>query len=93
MQGRIETAKKLAAAEQWARCAGVRFAWETSDANGEHYPLWDCVAYTYKDGEPAPLGTIDAVDFGPDGTPSGNPYARVVCAQMALDAMKNFVTA
>jgi len=94
MQGRIKAAQKLAKAEQWANETGMYFAWEISDIDAsdfsdENYPLWDCFAYTYTDGEPVLQQSTGAVDFGAECTPWGDPYARVVCAELALDLMPN----
>ena len=93
MQGRIEGAKKLTKAEQWACETGMYFVWEISDINAsdfsdENYPLWDCFAYQRTDGGSIQRGVIGAVDFGTGETPDGSPYARVVCAELALDLME-----
>lgn len=92
IQGRRRCAKELARSEAHARKAGYAFHWEIdADAVGhelrssaEPYALWGCTL-TLPNGEVGP--SLWAIDFGPGGEPWGEPYRRVVEAQLALEAM------
>lgn len=90
MQGRIRCAQMLAKAEQTAKDNGVRFAWsvdsdvDSSDFSDEMpaWQLWECLAYD-EDGNV--VASLCGIDFGRDGQPYGQPYARVVEAELALE--------
>lgn len=89
-QGRIRCAMNLAACEGIARNAGVSFEWaEDPDADSREfapkksrYALWCCVA---RDCNGLPVASLGAIDFGPDGTPWGDNYRRVVEAELACE--------
>lgn len=87
-QGKLRCAQSLADAEAAASAAGVQFRWEQDDiTNREHtdegneYFLWQCIAYH---GEKA-IGSLSGVDFGEGAEPWGNPYARVVQAEIVCE--------
>lgn len=91
-EGKLRCAQALADAEAKAASAGVQFRWEQDDiTNREHgaihskkvaeYYLWQCCAY--HEGEV--IGSLSAVDFGADGEPWGEPYARVVQAEIVSE--------
>jgi len=87
-QGKIRCAKLLAKAEAQASAAGVQFQWEQDDiTNREHtdegneYYLWQCVAL--HDGKA--IGSLSGVDFGEGKEPWGDPYARVVQAEIVSE--------
>ena len=98
MQGRIQGARRLAAAERKARDSDYYYMWaidphtDSSEFGdnldngklGEPWALWYCVCY--KPGN-EPLASLGGIDFGRDGEPWGNPYRRVVEAELALEAL------
>jgi hypothetical protein len=91
-EGRMRGAKSLAAAERLASEHGVQFEWyqdgltnrEWTD-EGEEYQTWAC-RMIYQ-GET--LDALGGVDFGQDGSPWGDNYARVVEAELALQFEPN----
>lgn len=87
--GHWRSAQELANAEAWGRDAGLCFHWtidpvtDSSDwTDGEPYAVWLCTAY---DESGTIVASLGAVDFGPDGEPWGQPYRRVVEAELALE--------
>ena len=92
LQGRWKCAHALADAEYEAWGKGYSFHWEVdSDITSadwrddcEPYATWWC-ACRNPDGEI--VATLGGVDFGPDGEPWGNDYARVVEAELAFEAI------
>lgn len=91
-QGRERCARNLAAAEGIAREAGVSFAWsEDPDVDSSDwrddckpYATWECVAY---DAAGNACGSLGGIDFGPDGSPYGDNYRRVVEAELAAECV------
>lgn len=94
-EGRTECAIYRAAALAWADAAGVRFDWrkdpdiDSSDFSGKRpaWRLWECIAF---DEAGDVLACMGAVDFGRDGTPWRDDYARTVEADLAADAYAAF---
>jgi hypothetical protein len=101
MQGRIQNARRLAAAERKARDHGYSFKWTIDlDCTSAHWiadgkdggrgcnpwQLWQC---DFLNRQGYPLSNLGAIDFGRDGEPWGNPYRRVVEAELALEALDN----
>ena len=91
LQGRRRCAARLSKSEQWAAASGVSYKWELDNLTnreftnyGPEYSLWSVLAYG---GGGNIIGSLGGVDFGVDGQPWGNPYARVVEAELALEAM------
>lgn len=90
-QGKARGAQALAYAEARARALGAVFAWQhcpdadSSDFTDEEPPrsLWDCLCYGSSG---RVLASLSAIDFGRDGSPYSDSYARVVAAELALDA-------
>jgi hypothetical protein len=88
--GRQRCAKALAEAEAYATDAGYRFRWEIDhDLTSEDFCddpnpwcLWICYML---DPEGTVVANLGGVDFGRDVEPWGNPYARVVEAELASD--------
>lgn len=87
-QGRTCCAISLAAAEAQAAEHGVQFRWEPDGftnrewtKEGEEYGTWECIAY-HND---KVIGSLCGVDFGPDEEPWGDPYARVVQAEIVSE--------
>ena len=88
-QGRARCAKSLAAAEKLAQEEGLVCDWsidpyiDSSEfSDGEPYALWQCVCRSFS-GEH--LSSLGGVDFGPDGEPRGDKYARVIEAELAAE--------
>lgn len=89
-QGRARGAQALAYAEARARALGAVFAWQHSDLDSSFFTdedppwqLWDCLCYGSSG---RILTTLSGIDFGRDGSPYSDAYARVVEAQLALEA-------
>lgn len=88
MQGRIRCAQMLAHHERRAREAGCSFEWTidpdstSADWTDDDSPwqAWQCVA---RDSEGAIFASLHGIDFGHDGEPWGDPYRRVVEAELA----------
>lgn len=84
-----EYAEQLATATEYGALAGLQFAWSHDDITSEYftdegpfYRLWVVVA---RDCSGDVVGSLGAVDFGPDGEPWGDPYARLVEAELAVE--------
>lgn len=91
-KGREDGAYKLAAAEGHASQQGWSFEWSVDpDVDSSSFSkkrprwaLWQCLCRN-ENGEP--LSSLGGVDFGPDKEPWGDPYRRVVQAELALEGM------
>ncbi len=90
-QGRRRCAMQLTEAEQWARDNDVSFEWSIDDLDSsewnddpEPWAQWRCVAH---DEDGAVVASLCGIDFGRDVEPWGQPYRRVVEAELALEAM------
>jgi len=91
----LETAKRYADAEEaYQKTPNLLFEWEyseTTDADfqetGTPYQLWDCSIWDCDTGEM--LEILCTVDFGPEGHPDSDPYARVVRAELMLEILSN----
>jgi hypothetical protein len=98
-QGRERCARELAKAEAYARRAGIEFSWEvdrdclssdwldpSEDGGRDNSPwyTWICTAY---DESGSAMASLGGVDFGRDGSPHGDPYGRVVEAELAAECM------
>jgi hypothetical protein len=89
-QGKWRGALALASAELRGERAGLSFSWEVdpdSDSSdwSDERPAWeqwvcDCI----DTGGESLAGSLSGVDFGRDGSPHGDSYARVVQAELAL---------
>lgn len=92
-QGRRRCAQQLADAEREASERGYCFYWENDimtnrefTDEGPEYYLWACTCY---DDNGAHVGSMCGVDFGHGNTPWGQPYRRVIEAELALEAIAN----
>ncbi len=90
LQGRRRCAKTLAAAEQRASDAGVSFEWdidpETTSADfTDEYPAWNLWTCLARDANGEVFSSLCGIDFGRDGEPWGNPYRRVIEAELACE--------
>jgi hypothetical protein len=91
-QGRRRCARALAAAELAGREAGLSFMWsidphtDSSDWSDERpaWRVWQCVCIDQANRVRA---SLHGIDFGRDGEPHGDPYARVVEAELAHEAL------
>lgn len=94
MQGRIRCARSLAKDEAEALKRGFSYAWDvdpctdSSDFSDESpaWSLWQCCMLN-SDGRI--VNSLHGIDFGRDGTPWGDPYRRVVEAELAGDGLTN----
>lgn len=102
-QGKVRGAKLYASAEQWARETGYSFEWgidpyscsadwfddnEDGGKNNDPWPAWKCVMYNEKGGV---VQSLHGTDLGRGGTPYGDPYRRVVEAELALEEWRAVV--
>lgn len=85
-----KASQRMAAAEAWAKEHGYEFTWEVDpdvdsrDFSDEqpHWDLWGC-RMVNRDGKT--VQSLWGIDFGPTGEPWGQPYKRVVEAELALE--------
>lgn len=97
IQGRRECAKQLAFAEKRAHERGCSFSWEIDpnvtsadwisdfkDGGKHRHPwhTWLCVA---RDENGTAFASLGGIDFGRNGEPWGDPYRRVVEAELACE--------
>ncbi len=82
-EGRTLRALNLAAAEGFARAAGVSFEW-VPDPYADEPDQWGCKLY---DAAGQVQQSLWAIDFGPGGSPWGDPYRRVVEAELSAEYM------
>ncbi len=91
-QGRTRGAIILAAAEARGRAAGLSFAWSVdpdidSSEWSDNAPAWAAWQCTCHDAEGVIRQSLGGVNFGRDGAPWGNPYRRVVEAELAAEQL------
>ena len=100
-QGRIRGARTLAKAERDARRGGFSYAWsldpcvrsddwkepnEDGGRNGDPWQTWQCVMLN---AEGHIVNSLHGIDFGRGGVPHGEPYRRVVEAELAIEGLTN----
>lgn len=93
--GRERCARELAAAEVWGVQMAYTFEWEidqetdSSEWTDERpsWCTWNCIM---RDQAGNVLASLCAIDFGRDGDPWGQPYARVVQAELADEARSEY---
>jgi hypothetical protein len=90
-QVRRKCARALARAEAKASRLGYSFKWDIDDVDSSEwsdgkppYEQWYCIAYDRKG---QVIGSLSGIDFGRNGKPWGDPYRRVVEAELALEAV------
>jgi hypothetical protein len=90
-QGRRKCARALARAEAKAYDKGITYKWDVDDTDSSEWsderPAWQqwyCIAYNRKG---AAIASLSGIDFGRNGEPWGDPYRRVVEAELALEAI------
>lgn len=90
-QGRVRCAQALARAEAAAREAGVVFEWREDDRGSSEWSekrpswaQWVCIA---RDADGRVVASLGGIDFGRGREPWGNPYQRVVEAEVAAEAV------
>ncbi len=98
IEGRRKCARALAEAERKAYAKGFDFEWELDSMtsaewleddedggkNRKPWNTWACVA---RDNNGKVIGSLCGIDFGRNGEPWGDPYRRVVEAELALEAL------
>lgn len=90
-QGRQRGADALAAAEYQAIRKGVEYRWsvdpdiDSSDFSDEKpaWKQWQCAALH----NGTCIASLHGIDFGRDGGPQSDPYARVVQAELAQEGL------
>lgn len=87
-EGKRECAIALAEAEFIAKARNVRFEWRKDDITSEDfsdekpfYRLWYCIARFNGD----VISSLGGIDFGRNKSPFGEPYKRVVEAELCLE--------
>lgn len=93
-QERIRCARALAKNERAASKGGFTYVWsvdphtDSSDFSDESpaWSLWQCCMLN-ADGRI--VNSLHAIDFGRDGEPWGDPYQRVVEAELASEGLTN----
>lgn len=91
-EGRKACAITLADAARKAFDNNYSFEWEQDDitnqdfedSEGGPYYLWCCIC---RDDTGKVLASLCGIDFGRDKSPWGEPYRRVVEAELALEAI------
>lgn len=91
-EGKANTARVMARAEAEARHQGWTFHWKVDqDADSKDFaprvPRWDLWWCRARDASGRNRASLGAVDFGRDAEPWGQPYRRVVEAELALDGL------
>lgn len=97
-QGRVRGARALADAEEWAKREGLSWRWEEDefpnwddDVEREHTDYPQHVVALVRHGDwpedDEILASLCSIDLGPDGSPSSDPYIRVVAAELALEVV------
>lgn len=81
-EGRARCAEQLAAAEAWASSEGYMIEWRPDDSSDEPGD-WGCALH---DPDGQVVESLWGIGFE-SGEPWGEPYARVVAAELALQAM------
>lgn len=93
-EDRRHNAESLAEAERMASDLGWAFVWsvdphtDSSDWSDDDdpYQQWQCVAY---DENGDIRASLHGIDFGRDSDPWGDPYRRVVEAELAAEGADN----
>lgn len=84
-----EYAERLATAAEHGALAGLQFQWSHDDITSEDFtdegPFYRLWVVIVRDCSGNVVGSLGAVDFGPDGEPWGDPYARLVEAELAVE--------
>lgn len=97
--GWLRGAVDLAESERWVQEMGWEFEWvqdleySPDDYDAPDMPgiAWVCLLRdgSRHEGEHAVVESVGAVTFGGDGYPDGDPYKRVIQAQLASEAAPN----
>ena len=91
-QGRKRCAINSADDESRGRAAGFSFEWQIDsdidssewDDSPDPWSTWNCVCH---DSSGRVVSSLSGIDFGRNGEPWGDPYRRVVEADLASDAL------
>lgn len=95
-EGKKKCAIALAEAETSARNNGIFFHWEVDteidsrefNKQRPYYELWICTCRHPETG--VILACLCGIDFGRNKGPFGQPYKRVIEAELAQEALKGF---
>ncbi len=89
-EGRLRCARELAQAEYDS--SEISFDWQVDDCDSSEwsdeqppYAQWVCFARDVDSGRI--LASLGGIDFGRDSEPYGDPYMRVVEAELALEIL------
>ncbi len=80
-EGKVKNAKGLALSESKGRDISLSFEWVTDT---EEENLWGCIC---RNEEGEIVSSLWGIDFGADNTPWGDPYRRVVEAELAWEVL------
>ena len=101
IDGHARQARALAAAERKARDEGFYCRWEidpytlsadwvdNNEDGGQNcnpWQTWQCCMYNAEGGI---VNSLHGIDFGRDKEPWGDPYRRVVEAELAIERLTN----
>ena len=94
LQGRKRCARELAQTEREASQRGFYYLWSIDEAvdssefddDPNPWQLWQCAMFN-EDGRI--VNSLHGIDFGRDGSPYGDPYRRVVEAELAEEGLTN----
>jgi hypothetical protein len=92
-EGRFRCARELAGAEAFAKAQGWYVDWERdhdAEANEEEYQGWPQYAADLKDADGELLESLSGIMFKDQGDENDDPYARVVAAELADQARKDW---
>lgn len=101
--GRRRGALLLASAERWAHESGYSFCWDIDDEStsadwidadddgGKNQNPWRVWSVWMMDEGGHTVQSLHSIDFGRDGQPWGDPYRRVVEAELALEEWNTVV--
>ena len=90
-QGRVRGARQLAEVERRARDGGYSYRWSIDGGASsgdwvEPWHVWQCAMYNV---DSQIVASLHGIDFGRHGEPWGDPYRRVVEAELAIDGLTN----
>jgi hypothetical protein len=92
-QGLERNALALARAEALAHKKGFYCQWRIDDLDSSEWsdekPPWRQYVCLLFNAKKECIGSLCGIDFGREGSPIGDPYARVVEAELAHEAMIN----
>lgn len=92
-QGQRRSALALARAEKIAQRKGFYAQWIIDNLDSSEWsderPAWRQYVCLLFNAHKECIGSLCGIDFGRNGSPLGDPYARVIEAELALEAMQS----